>query len=516
MASFFNRKNVISTRAQRSFSANPASGTTVPRYKYSPLPSPQSIRLIELHPGLTQEWSGISLSLKVTSLQEAPAYDALCYTWGYPLTPFSPIGGSDSDTDSVRRHPINVDGQRLEVTANLIDALCALADTKIQRSVRRSHYLWADGICINQEDDLERAAQVSIMGSIYELAQSVVIWLGREDEFTDDAMAAITALSKLPKHLHSEVKCRDWYAQEAVLRKLGLRKEIKPHMWLGLVAFLNRPWFKRAWIVQEVANAKHAVVVCGNKTLPWVMLADTISFLTSSQWHEHISTDRMRVYDIIPKSNAYRKLLEANVEVGLAAIYLESTRSGIARSGHKGLFRYLVQAHRVCQASDPRDMIYAFLGIAWMERPPFSMHPTAIVPDYKISVLELYANVAKTMLQSYKDLRFLSQVQDRSCNVIDNLPSWVPDYSVDLKPTPLSMRGVPSWKASGDLSWNYELGCEQAGMLNVSGYRLDPITTTITVELDAHDFAETSATDDYWINVFGLTCGLKATYPVGR
>ena len=488
----------------------------MPRYKHSPLPSHQSIRLIELHTGLTHEWGSISLSLKVTSLHDAPAYDALSYTWGYPLTPFSQVDGSDRNSDSVRRYPISIDGQRLDVTANLIDALHALADPNIQSFAKRSHYLWVDGICINQEDDLERAAQVSIMGSIYELAQSVVIWLGREDEFTDDAMAAITTLSKLPKHLHSQVKCRDWYNQGVVLRKLGLRTNIKPHMWLGLVAFLNRPWFKRAWVVQEVTNAKHATVVCGQKTLPWAMLSDTISFLISSQWHEHIATDRMRMYDIVPKSDAYRKLLESNFDVGSAALYLEGTRSGIAQSGHKALFRYLVQVHRVCQASDPRDMIYAFLGIASMERSPFDTHANAIVPDYQISVLELYTNVAKIMLESYKDLRFLSHVQDRSCSVIDNLPSWVPDYSVQLKPAPLSMRGVPSWKASGDLSWDHESGCEQTGMLNVSGYRLDLVNTIITVELDAHDFAETSANDEYWINVFDLACGLNATYPVGR
>ena len=480
------------------------------------MPSAQSIRLIELKADVDSIWSDIAISLKVINLHEAPEYDALSYTWGYPLTPYSDDDQPKWGMDAVRRYPIDIDGHPLEVTANLVDALHALADADIKTAARKSHYLWIDSICINQDDQLERAAQVVIMSSIYGSAQNVIIWLGREDEFTKDALAAINALSKIPRQRHSEVKLSDWYNQGEVLRRLGVLQEITPHRWLGLVAFLNRPWFRRAWIVQEVILARDAVIVCGRNILPWSMLSDTIAFLTSTTWHDQISTDQMRaINSVVRNPGPYGKLLDAHVNVGMAAIYLESTRAGIASAGHKAVFRYLIEAHRFCEASDPRDMIYAFLGLAWKERLPFSTNPEAINPDYQISVRKLYTYVAKTMLQSYKDLRFLSHVQDHALSKIDNLASWVPDYSVELRPAPLSRRVTP-WRACGTLFWNHESGYQEPGLLNVSGLCLDTIVDTVTESPSPHDFRESAATDEYWMSVFKLTQELNDLYPGQR
>ncbi|KAL8834196.1 MAG: hypothetical protein Q9176_007624 [Flavoplaca citrina] len=197
----------------------------------------------------------------------------------------------------------------------------------------------------------------------------------------------------------------------------------------------------------------------------------------------------------------------------MAAVYLESTRAGIASVGHKAWFYYLLQAHRHFLASDPRDKIYALLGIAWKERPPFSTHPGAIVSDNEVSVREVYTNVAKTMLLSRKDLHYLSHVQDASFTAIDELPSWVPDYSVELRPAPLSMRGAPSWKASGGLSWNQQLGYQEPGSLNVLGFRLDTIVDAVREKPNPNGFQESEMTDAYWINVFELTRALNDIYP---
>jgi hypothetical protein len=129
-------------------------------------------------------------------------------------------------------------------------------------------------ICINQGDPLERAAQVTIMSDIYKAAQNVIVWLGKRDEFTEDALTAIKQLSLIPKQQYPEVKLSNWYDQVSVLRNLGVWQEFSPHTWLGLVALLNRPWFKRAWAAQEVILAQNAMVVCGREVFPWTMLSD--------------------------------------------------------------------------------------------------------------------------------------------------------------------------------------------------------------------------------------------------
>jgi hypothetical protein len=38
--------------------------------------------------------------------------------------------------------------------------------------------LWVDAICINQQDKVEKTAQVSRMHEIYSAASNVCIWLG--------------------------------------------------------------------------------------------------------------------------------------------------------------------------------------------------------------------------------------------------------------------------------------------------------------------------------------------------
>jgi hypothetical protein len=62
----------------------------------------------------------------------------------------------------------------MTITKGLFEALCALRQTV---STRR---LWADAICINQKDDIEKGHQVKKMGKVYENAKGVPVWLGTD------------------------------------------------------------------------------------------------------------------------------------------------------------------------------------------------------------------------------------------------------------------------------------------------------------------------------------------------
>jgi hypothetical protein len=50
-----------------------------------------------------------------------------------------------------------------------------------------SFLLWADAICINQEDE-EKVGQISRMGDIYRLADRVYAWLGENRKSENDAI----------------------------------------------------------------------------------------------------------------------------------------------------------------------------------------------------------------------------------------------------------------------------------------------------------------------------------------
>ena len=72
----------------------------------------------------------------------------------------------------------------MKVKENLHNALWQLRELE--------HYspLWIDAICINQ-DGKEKSHQLSLMSRIYSDASWVVIWLGKEDPTTYQAIQAM-------------------------------------------------------------------------------------------------------------------------------------------------------------------------------------------------------------------------------------------------------------------------------------------------------------------------------------
>jgi len=109
-------------------------------YRYKPLTEPDSIRLIELQPS-SDPAAAIQCSLVHATLSSEDLrdlfthYTALSYVWGCPN----------------KVEMIWVAEAALKITASLSAALHDL------RGEKNSFLLWADGICINQEDDEEKA-----------------------------------------------------------------------------------------------------------------------------------------------------------------------------------------------------------------------------------------------------------------------------------------------------------------------------------------------------------------------
>ena len=124
-------------------------------YQYNPLPSEKFIRLLELHPGPAND--EIDCTLRQIELENAPEYEAISYAWGDPAI----------------KVDILCDGKIIRVTQNLKDALLRF------KLKDRSRIVWADAICINQDHDVEKGAQVSLMKRIYGSATRVCVWLGR-------------------------------------------------------------------------------------------------------------------------------------------------------------------------------------------------------------------------------------------------------------------------------------------------------------------------------------------------
>jgi hypothetical protein len=139
---------------------------------YESLLTPRSIRLLKLpykqssSPVLGSE---ISVTMHTCSLDTAPAFNALSYTWGKPYRePF----GDDPELPPEFIQIISCNGVDIKITQNLFDALSSF------RALGVTGNLWVDALCINQSNIDERSSQVLLMGDVYSQAETVLVWLG--------------------------------------------------------------------------------------------------------------------------------------------------------------------------------------------------------------------------------------------------------------------------------------------------------------------------------------------------
>lgn len=156
----------LQKHAQKASKPSLMSDQTEPQsYTYRPLETPKTIRVLALlpvsaHPGSNNLWA----TLRHVSLedQEHPdglrvEYDAISYAWG----------------KSAATNRLFTDEGAIMIRDNFFAAL------KTFRSRTQVRYMWADAVCINQDDPTERSQQVSIMHEVYSKAQHVRIWLGK-------------------------------------------------------------------------------------------------------------------------------------------------------------------------------------------------------------------------------------------------------------------------------------------------------------------------------------------------
>ncbi|KAF4626721.1 hypothetical protein G7Y89_g11436 [Cudoniella acicularis] len=301
-------------------------------YTYQPIdPEQPSVRLLRLFKG--DFLDDISCELFNAWINESDGgipYSALSYTWGTPT----------------KEKMIMVNGSTMQVTSNLFSALQHL------RFGNEDRLLWIDAICIDQDNNQEKNHQVRYMGDIYREAERVVIWLGPSTEQTDLVMDSIKRLEA-----NYVKEKRDWRGSAQLLLHpqsgIGFQNE---KLREGMELMLSRPWFKRVWILQEVANARTATVLCGKKSVSTRIFAQ-LPALIGLQPEPHCQA----VLDIMPGFSR-----------------TESWWGG-SRNLHTLLIKF-----RESEATDKRDMIYALRGIS-----SDMQESSTLTPNYKKSLQEV-------------------------------------------------------------------------------------------------------------------------------
>lgn len=391
---------------------------------YKPLPKPQThCRLLCIVPGRVSD--PIVCTTTVVELAEAAGrYHALSYCWG----------------SQHRTRPITCDGQSLNVTPNLESALKRLRAPDVAQN------LWIDQLCIDQDNIREKEQQLVLMTDIYRLSCKLLIWLGDEGEDSRKAYKIIERLLRLDpfasaSHNHTgedlNPRTRGGIGLDQ-LKSNGLPGAKDPG-WQELRTLLSRPWFSRIWTIQEAVVAPKAEFLWGKEyTLNWESMVTIVRLV----W-EHLPKTMLGsdvVLRGLPADSVYR---------------ITATMRTLDDHTHHDLFN-LALMYKAYGASEPKDKLYALLNIS----------SSSQVADYgQPAEITFHEMAYQTISQVYEEIarlpEQLSQPQWHPFPGISqgphlrmiallcaagianqqlSLPSWVPDWTVDLFPAPIWTR----------------------------------------------------------------------------
>jgi hypothetical protein len=321
-------------------------------YKYRPIRHKDSIRIIHLDSSVDDN-APITFKILQSRLSDVKLeYEALSYTWGaqYPKQ------------RAFCRNPPSA----LEVTQNCYSALRRLRNDSVRQ-------IWIDAICINQEDNDERGAQVRMMDRIYARASQVIVDLGEE---TPGCRLLFTELMEADK---SKTQTGEY-----------MRPRPSDRIIEELECLYRRPWFSRIWVVQEVVANSNVTIMCGASQSSWsALLSCDYGFKNTRVTVEDPPILRIKRRSL----RGYRYL--------------------------NGLWRILVDT-RALFASDPRDRVFAVLSLLGS-----NLDIKDQLVDYNQSTEAIFIKVGKLLLSNV-GLRLLTVLRYGHHR---EMPTWIPDWS---------------------------------------------------------------------------------------
>uniref|UniRef100_A0A8H7K1W5 Heterokaryon incompatibility domain-containing protein n=1 Tax=Bionectria ochroleuca TaxID=29856 RepID=A0A8H7K1W5_BIOOC len=497
----------------------------------------REIRLLSLEPSKVGD-EPLKLSLFTVPLDCPGSYEALSYAWGETLPKFD----------------VKVNGFGFQIGGNLHSALRQL---RYQDQRRR---LWVDAICINQDDIQEREEQVSMMRGIYGTARSVIAWIGESDGSGDER--AFDFMDKILNQIHSRVVLERFLAADTAPTSsefsLAIHKDnmdwirsvaslgLVGSPWLDLLHLLQRPWFSRIWIIQEVAMASEVTIRCGERTLDWLLFRLCIRFVKHhivTIWDSSAPEDILKL-DVeayrhyqrsggvisldkaikgitnVDQLRRQRRLIDLTTTLtqqrgqgsSVAApvllppsikqlLGIETPEQTMAQAmtheervyaaqppmdfevgkllKDSSLYQ-LFRKFRSCDATDPRDKVYALLGIAEKIHDSHDKLPVS----YEKSVEAVLWNLISNHLTSTKSLNFLSDAS--GLYGPKGFPSWIPLwYETHLETHPYSFLSdalASGYRAGGDTKAQFQFE-EGTKLLKCQGI----IVSTIEAVGEAYD-----------------------------
>jgi hypothetical protein len=356
-------------------------------YMYEKLANPErNIRLVRLQK--RNPLAEMNCSLIEHPLAEAPAYEAISYTWG--------SGPKD--------HLVFLDGRWLPTSQKVRQILEGRASYWTER------WLWIDSLCIDQTNSQEKNSQVRIMGDIYQTADRVVVWL----EDSNLSPSKVTLAMFLLENIKFVVTRYQEYGP--MLDPISMLVGTKA-MWEALSELVSHPYWQRVWILQEIAKAKKVHLRCGERYTDWNSFWPMVFLLSQDPANEIVARNCLLL-------NASNEGLARGV---MQIVVIASLQQTSNEAGLLDIKDCLARTNR-CAATDPRDKIFALHSMAkWHSKQDKILEP---LPDYSASVELVYIRTAQYLLST--DPGFVlchSGIGSPRQFDLEDMPSWVPDWT---------------------------------------------------------------------------------------
>lgn len=315
---------------------------------------------------------------------------------------------------------IILDGSPFKVGRNLEDALRALRELP---EVRAGLLVWADALCICQDDIQERNVEVTRMYSIYKNSARVALWLSEAEElhskileFMNFVGESLGHIEKLDKEIASA-----WLAQFNILDMIRMQADLSA-----------LPYWYRTWIVQEAAVAPNgSFVVCRSRRFPWMNI---LHFVYSFNKRRSEQFSNARILLALDNSSPVlgHKYLRFNGHLMCLQDAFGCIKARPQRSTEEAILEWFgslfLRLASMTDCQDSRDRVYGLMNLF-----PGDL-PRTIKPDYSPAktIAQVTADFVTAHIKATSKLHMLLLVTDISPTV-DAWPSWVPNLSIPYK-----------------------------------------------------------------------------------
>ncbi|GKT50824.1 heterokaryon incompatibility protein 6, OR allele [Colletotrichum spaethianum] len=326
-------------------------------------PRKREIRVIHIGSGTNND--PLKLSLSRVSLDDNPDYTALSYCWG----------------PQVNLEQVEISNRPIPISRHLHKCLVSL------RREDSPLTLWIDAICINQSSNQEKNTQVPLMRDIYKGATEVLIWLGESTAGLDRVFNSIQRV--IEHNIEIEPKGISQVAEE-------LLKASPDETEQAFTEFVNIPWFRRTWIIQELALPRQdPIFLCGKHRAPWTHV---------KRWWDIAKSLNQAVIQhstlTLPAWRNLHHLLNFRVLDKLALLRQLFGNPNVFKNGLR--LSALIFMSEESLATNPRDKIYGVMGLA------NASANEKIVVDYDKSVEDLYEETSRYLIFEERTLSILS------------------------------------------------------------------------------------------------------------